>query len=248
MQDKVISLKQIASTLKQHLVMILMLTVCVGGVGAAIGHWFIQPEYESSALLLVNQKASGTSNDRYNQVQVDLQLINTYKDIITQPVILAEAAADLQATTPYNDSAAMLKKSLTVTNNDASQVVKLTAKAHSAKEAQAIANAVAGVFQNKITTIMANARNVSVIANAELAGGPVAPSTLIAAAVGALSGLFLGIGLAFVLRVRDRSIRDLDFITKTVGIPVLGSITDIPPKAMAFNQAMVDFNPSKEDA
>jgi Capsular polysaccharide biosynthesis protein len=49
------------------------------------------PKYTATTQLLVNQKNENNANGQaYNNQQADIQVINTYKDIITSPVILKE--------------------------------------------------------------------------------------------------------------------------------------------------------------
>ncbi|MCP9380658.1 YveK family protein, partial [Lacticaseibacillus paracasei] len=56
---------------------------------------FIAPKYESDTSLLVNRKQQEDPNMQWNAQQADIQIINTYKDIITRPVVLQAVADDL---------------------------------------------------------------------------------------------------------------------------------------------------------
>ena len=54
------------------------------------------PKYTATTQLLVNQKNENNANGQaYNNQQADIQVINTYKDIITSPVILKETKKEL---------------------------------------------------------------------------------------------------------------------------------------------------------
>jgi capsular polysaccharide biosynthesis protein len=164
-------------------------------------------------------------------------MINTYKDIITQPVILDQAAKDLHKSGQFSGTAADLAESLTISNNQNSQVVKVTAQATSPYVARDIANAVTHVFQSKITKIMANAKNVSIISQAKLNKGKVSPRPMLNLAVGLLAGLVIGILLAFIRELTDTTVKAPEFITDTLNLPLLGSISDMDERNMQFGRA-----------
>lgn len=237
MEDDVISLGQVFNTLRKHITMIIIFAF--GGllVSAGITYFVMTPKYNSSALILVNQKDSTNAAMQYNAVQTDLQMINTYKDIITEPVILDKAAKDLNKSGRFHGTADDLKDALTISNSQNSQVVNVTAKATSPYVARDIANAVTKVFQQKITKIMSNAKNVSIISEAKLDTQAVSPRKTINLAIGLLAGLVIGILLAFVRELTDKTVKAPDFITDVVGLPLLGTIYNIEGRNLKFGQA-----------
>ena len=236
MEDDVISLGQVFRTLKKHLTMIIALTL--GGIiiAAGVTYFAMTPKYNSSSMILVNQKTNDAAQ-QYNQVQTDLQMINTYKDIITKPVILDEAAKELNKSGKFDGTAGDLEAALTISNNENSQVVNVTAEATSPYVARDIVNVVTKVFQRKITKIMSNAKNVSIVSTGKLNTHQVSPRALINLAVGALAGLVLGVLLAFIRELTDKTVKDPVFITDVLELPLLGSITDIGSKDMRFGEA-----------
>lgn len=232
MDDEVINLGQIFNILRKHLLMILTLT-CIGGVIAAAATYFIlEPKYESSSLILVNRKES-SANAQLQQVQTDLQMINTYKDIITKPVILDQAQKNLEKA---NYVVGDLQDMITLTNNQNSQVVSVNAKASDPYLARAIVNEVVTVFKSKLTTIMNNAKNVSVISKGTLNKKPVSPRNMINIAIGFIVGAVLGTLLAFIRELTDKTVKDTTFITETLGMPLLGTITNMERNEMKMGQ------------
>lgn len=77
---------------KEHILSILIWTIGLGIIGFALAEFVIQPKYTSTAQILVNQKRDKDPNAIYNAQQADVQMINTYKDIITSPVVLNDAS------------------------------------------------------------------------------------------------------------------------------------------------------------
>ena len=73
--------------------------ILLGLLGMFIAYFgaktFIAPKYSASTSMLVNRKQDNNPNMQLNAQQADIQIIKTYKDIITRPVILREVADDL---------------------------------------------------------------------------------------------------------------------------------------------------------
>lgn len=233
MDNEVISLGQIFSILKKHLLAILV-AVCAGGaLAVAMTFLIMQPKYESTAMVLVNRKQT-TSAGQYNDLQTDLQMINTYKDIITKDVVLDQVRKNLNKQGIVVGTEPELASEISVTNNTNSQVMSLSAKADDPYTAQSIVNETAKVFRNKITKIMTNAKNVSVISHGTLNKNAVSPRWQLNIVIGLVSGMGIGILFSFLLELTDRTIKDPAFITETLQLPLLGTITNIDPQNMTL--------------
>ena len=77
-----ISLKELLATLKERLVMIILITMTAGLVSGVVSYFFLTPIYQASTQMLVNQAKSEQSLYSPSEVQTNLQLINTYNVII----------------------------------------------------------------------------------------------------------------------------------------------------------------------
>jgi capsular polysaccharide biosynthesis protein len=231
MDDEVISLGQILSILRKHLIALIVAT-CAGGVlAAAVTYLIMQPKYESTAMVLVNRKQT-TQAGQYNDLQTDLQMINTYKDILTKDVVMKPVHANLIKKGVVVGSASQLAKSISVTNNQNSQVMSVTAKADDPYTARAVANETVDVFRAKITSIMTNAKNVTIISRGTLNKDAVSPRKKLNILIGLLAGLVIGVLYAFLRELTDRTVKDPAFITDTLDLPLLGTLTDIDPQNM----------------
>lgn len=90
-----IDLSRLWSVFKRSFIaMVILGILCM--VAAYFGaKTFIVPKYEADTSLLVNRKQDNDPNMQLNAQQADVQIINTYKDIITRPVVLQAVASDL---------------------------------------------------------------------------------------------------------------------------------------------------------
>ena len=153
-------------------------------------------------------------------------MISTYKDIITSPTILNSVSKKM-ANDGYQTSAGQLKKEISISNQQNSQVFTVTVKTNNPALAADAANTIANVFKDKVIKIM-NVNNVTILSKAVENPRPVSPKVLVNTVLGALCGIILGIVLAFVFDGLDRTISDETFITEELGLNELGIISEIP--------------------
>ncbi|MFF2286135.1 YveK family protein [Peribacillus butanolivorans] len=221
--EETISIKDIFQTLKKRWKLITLLTLIAALISGAISYFLLTPVYESSTLILVNQKQSKNQLDS-TQIRSNIDIINTYSVIIKSPAILDKVIDDLE----LEQSVDQLSQKITINSQENSQVFSLTVQDSNPSKAVEIANAVSGTFEKEIKDIM-NVDNVSVFAKAEVKENPtpVKPSPLLNIAIAVVVGLMAGIGLAFLLEYMDNTIRDEKDIETLLDLPLLGSIQKI---------------------
>lgn len=225
--EQTISLMQIVGILRKHVKLIAITTVVVF-VAAFFATFFIMtPKYEATTEILVNRKLSSTDQSaQLQQVQADVQMISTYKDIITSPTVLASVNRTLASYPGYPGSQAAIKDALTISNETNSQVFSVTAKATDGVTAAAIANETAKVFKKKVVKMM-SINNVSIVSKAHAVNTPVSPKKSLNLLIGLVAGLLLGVVLAFLREVTDRTVKTEDFLTDDLGLTSLGIISEI---------------------
>ena len=82
---------------RKHIKMLIIWTLLAGILGFVVAQFVVVPKYTATTEILVNQKHTNDNNGQaYNNQQADIQMINTYKDIITNQVILSKASKQLK--------------------------------------------------------------------------------------------------------------------------------------------------------
>lgn len=100
--DNVIDLGRLWLIVRRNWTFMLALGVIFGGVAFGVSKFVVHPQYSSSAALLVNRKQAGSQQGlQLGDQQADVQIINTYKDIITRPIILNTVVNNL--TKPHKE-------------------------------------------------------------------------------------------------------------------------------------------------
>lgn len=91
--DNTIDLTQLLQLCRRHIWALILWSIGLALVGWGIANFVISPKYTSSAQILVNQKSNKNDpNTAYITQQANMQLVNTYKDIVTSHVILQDAS------------------------------------------------------------------------------------------------------------------------------------------------------------
>lgn len=232
--EETISLQDLFKTLKKRLGMITLLTILAITIAGVVSFLVLTPIYESSTQILVNQEKTDATQAINQNIQADLQLINTYSVIIKSPAILDQVQNELN----LDMTVEQLNNKITVNTAENSQVVNVTVQDEDPAQAVDIANMTASVFETEIKNLM-NVDNVSVLSPAVLKDNPspVAPNPMLNMAIAAVIGLMLGVGIAFLLEYLDTTIKNDQDIEDVLGIPLLGIISPIQEKADLQEQA-----------
>lgn len=219
--EEEISLSELFTTLKKRLSMIISLGLIGLIVAAGFTFFIATPLYNATTQILVNRTTESAEGLQLTDINTNVQMINTYKDIIKGPVILNEVQEILET----NLTTTELSNKIEITTQENSQVFSLTVTDESPYEASEAANAVANTFQSEIGNIM-NVENVTIISEAVPNTNQISPNNLLNLAIGLLIGLMLGVGSAFLSEFMDKSVRDERFITD-LGWSVLGSVSEM---------------------
>jgi capsular polysaccharide biosynthesis protein len=222
--EETISLKDIARTLRKRLRLIALIAAIAVAVSGIISYFILTPVYQASTQMLVNQKSSEQPVLDPNQIRTNVEMINTYKQIIQSPAILDIVVEELN----LQQSTDTLKSKITVSSEQNSQVFNLTVEDEDPAQAVKLANAISETFSTEVTGLM-NVDNVKILAPAVLTDNPspINPKPLLNIAIALVVGLMAGVGIAFLLEYMDNTIKTEEDIQNILGLPVLGAIPKI---------------------
>lgn len=212
-----LDLSKFITAIKKNWKLVLLLPIIFMLISVLITTFLMKPEYEANTQVLVNQKEKN-SELMAQEVQSNIQLVNTYSEILKSPRILDEVA---KKNKKY--SASDIKGMLTVTTQAESQILNVNVENGSKKDAEKVANDIANVFSDKMPDIM-NVDNVSVLSSAKGTASKVSPNLLLNLAIGLILGLVLSLIVIVLKEMFDKRIRTEEDIEKELNIPVLGSI------------------------
>ena len=77
-----IDLLEVLNAVRQHLLAVILATVILAAAGFGVSKFLITPQYEASALMIVNTRQDITSNVTSDQINSATKLVSTYSIII----------------------------------------------------------------------------------------------------------------------------------------------------------------------
>ncbi|QIH77972.1 capsule biosynthesis protein CapA [Macrococcoides canis] len=223
--EEVIDISKVLNLLKRNWKFIVGLSLLGALIAAAISFFLIKPTYSASTQILVNSNGDNSQLELQAN-QTDLQLINTYNEIIKSPVILDKVAKNLNTTKN-------LASNISVSNSTQSKVITINATAKNYKDAAKIVNETARVFSKEVGKIM-KTDNVTVLTKADenLKASPVKPKPLINTLIGLILGLLLALALTLLNNILDKRVKSEEDVQEILGIPVIGMIPHFDEKTL----------------
>ncbi|MBY0214421.1 MULTISPECIES: YveK family protein [Priestia] len=191
--EETISLRDFFGVLKKRYKLIITLAVLPALISAIISYFVLTPTYEVSTQILVNQKKDSNIVEP-NQIQTNVDMINTYSEIVKSPTILEKAIKELNLPYSVNE----LSHKISVKSQENSQVFYLVVTDSNPTKAAKIANGVSGIFKNEVKSVM-NLDNITIFAKANDQVPPTGPNKLFNVFIALIIGLIVGIGLTIIL-------------------------------------------------
>ncbi|MEB8305371.1 YveK family protein [Staphylococcus xylosus] len=216
--ESTIDLTKILEILRKNMKVLIILSLLGLVISAIISFFFLDEKYQASTQVLVNQKESDTQM-MAQEVQSNIQLVNTYSEIVKSPRILDKVSKELNR--KYSSSE--ISNMLTVNNQAESQLLNIAIESKSGNDSEKVANKISEVFSEEVPDIM-NVDNVSVLSTADDTAKQVAPKTVVNLIIGLITGLILALLIIFIKEMIDKRIKSEEDVENELEIPVLGSI------------------------
>ena len=227
--EETISLKEIFDILKKHVAAILI-SMFAGLALASVATFFIiTPKYNSQAQLIVKLPRTDATNA--GDVNTNLLMINTYKDMITGDLVMSTVKDRLESEYDLDKTVSELKGAIQVQQSQNSQMFSIVATDTKPVDAEHIANTTAKVFQENAKDVL-DVDKISIISNAQASMTPVSPNNKLNLAIGLVIGMMVGVGLAFLLELLDRNVKDSRFVAANLGFTILGSVPQMTDKEL----------------
>ena len=218
--ENTLDLSKLIEILKRKWKLLIMIPILFMIIALLVTLFLMKPQYQANTQVLVNQKEKN-SELMAQEVQSNIQLVNTYSEIIKSPRILDEVA---KKENQYTSSD--IKNMLVVNTQADSQILNINIKNNNKQKAEKVANDIATVFSKKMPSIM-NVDNVSVLSKANGTATKVSPKLYVNIVIGLVIGLLLALGIIILNELLDKRIRNEEDVKSELDIPVLGSIPKI---------------------
>lgn len=108
--EETISINEVIKVLRKHLMTIFISTLAGLAIASLATFFIFTPKFSSQAQLIVTLPQSSTTNA--NDVNINLQMINTYKDMIISDLVLTEVKERLETEDHVSMSAEKIKNAI----------------------------------------------------------------------------------------------------------------------------------------
>ncbi len=210
---------------------LIVLAAFLGGVAFFVYTlFFITPQYQSTALLYVNNSSLDIGSTKVNITSGDISasssLIDTYVVILKSRTTLERAIDELAIPYAYDE----LVKKVSGGSEGNTPVFKITVTDASPEMAATICNGLVEIMVDKNSGIsgIVEGSSVSVVDYAVVPRKASSPSYMKNTAIGMLLGVVLACGVVILRSLMDSTIRDEEFLLeKYKDIPLLSTIPDL---------------------
>lgn len=216
-----IDLLEVLEVVRQHILIIVLVTVIAAAAGFGFSRFVMVPQYEASALMIVNTRQDTTANVTSDQINSATKLVSTYSIIIKSDTVLQQVISNLGLTLTYDQ----LKERVTVSAVDDTQVMQITVRSDNPEWARQVCEQITTISPNVILESV-EAGSVKLISQAAVTPEPVSPNVMRNTAIAALLGLVASIGIVVLRELLDNKIKSEDDVRKYLDLPVVGVIPD----------------------
>lgn len=216
-----IDLLEVLAVVRQHILIIVLVTVVAAVAGFGISRFVMVPQYEASALMIVNTRQDVTSNVTSDQITSATKLVSTYSIIIKSDTVLQQVINNLGLSLTYGQ----LKSRVTVSAVDDTQVMQITVRSDNPEWARQVCEQITMISPDVILESV-EAGSVKLISQAAVTPNPVSPNVNKNTAMAGLLGLVASIGIIVLRELLDNKIKNEEDVRKYLDLPVVGVIPD----------------------
>ena len=175
--------------------------------------------YKSQTSLVLTRAGDSTGSITQNDISLNKNLVATYREIIKSRRILSNVISNLNLDITEKE----LSDKVSVTSSNDTELIVISVVDKDSKLARDIANEIAKVFKEEITTIY-NIENISIVDVAIKAKDAYNVNPLKQYVIGVGSGFLIGSLIITVMFYFDDSIKKPEDIEEKVGLSVLSTV------------------------
>lgn len=219
--EETIDLREYFFILKKKMWLIAMSAIICGLISGIISFFVLEPVYEANTSLIVNKEVDNemtqmSTSDDLNFVQ---KLAVTYGEIIKSRTVITSTIERLDLDMTYEE----LSGSVSVTNVDSTQIIKISVQNTNPTTAARICNTIPQIFATEAERVV-KASGVEVIDKAIIPENPIKPNKMMNIAIAMVLGVMGSVFVIFLLEALNTKIKEPKDIEEKLGIPVYGII------------------------
>ncbi|OZC75174.1 hypothetical protein CH251_10355 [Rhodococcus sp. 06-462-5] len=205
---------------------IVALATAIGVAGGYAYTFFTTPQYQACARLFVTTEGGSSVGEAYQNNLFSQERVSSYAGLATSTQVAQRAVDQLQ----LQESAAELRSRITATPIEKTVLLDLCATDADPEVAQALTNAVAGQLTQVVQELETSQRGgnpaagATIVDQGDVPSAPIGMGLFVTLGLGGAIGFVLGLALALLRGLVDRSIRDRPRAEDVSGRVVLGGL------------------------
>lgn len=221
-----INLLKLVKALWNKSLAIVLTAAIAGAVALGCTLLFVTPLYRAEALMYVNSSDISVGGTKVSISQGELtaaqSLIKTYAVILSTRTTLNDVIGQSGVSYQYEE----LKEMISAESVNGTEVFSVTVTSPNPQEAELLANTIARVLPEKISSIV-EGTSARIVDYAVVPAEKFSPSLTKNTLLGALVGFVLACAIIVVSELMDEQIHDSEYLVQTYEIPVLAVIPDL---------------------
>lgn len=219
-QEEEISIVDLLGVIRSKLVQIAIVGVVFAVVAYVFSAFFINPVYESNAVLIITNRTDSSGGSITNdEITSAKNLASVYSIIIKSNNVMGNVVNNLS----LDIAPESLAKKVTVSAVDSTQVIRVSVRDTDKKAALRYTQEIVNVAPDIIVELV-GAGSVGVVSTPQLPTSPVSPNVRMNTLAGFALGIILSVGIIFVRHFLDRTYSLPENVEDDLGLPVIGII------------------------
>ncbi|WP_314066415.1 Wzz/FepE/Etk N-terminal domain-containing protein [uncultured Vagococcus sp.] len=182
---------------RRYIIFVLSLTLLGGIIAGAVTFYLLAPKYSSRTQVLIALPEKTESSVQIEDVNVNLQMVDTYKSLILGDLVLSKTLENLQSETKTKVTTKELLESLSITQDENSMLLNIKATYTDPKIAEQIARIITRVFQETVRE-MINSNEIILTSEAKQNNIPFFPNNALNILIGLILGFMISIGMVVI--------------------------------------------------
>lgn len=215
-----IDLSRLFNEIKKKMKFIVLLAFIGAILGFVVTTMFMTKKYASSADIYPKTNTTDTGTLDYNSLTANSKMVNNYMAIIQGDSVLDEVTKTLKLEDRGEN---FVKKSLSVTNETNTEIIKITATTDDPQLSKDIVDETVQQFISYVKDKI-DVKNIMILNQAKVEKTPVSPSVKMNVVIGALLGIVVSGGIVVLRFLLDKRLHTKDDVESYLEIPVLAEV------------------------
>lgn len=217
-QELGIDIQELAYVLWKKIGILLLCTIIGAGVTGVYTKLFVTPQYQSSAMIYIY---GSTASFNSSKLTLSSELTEDYTTLAKSREVM-EGVIDKMG---FDCTTQELASAISVSHDENSSILMMTATNSDPKVAADIANSVADETAERISEVM-NIDKPSTVEDAVVSSSPVSPNLLKNVLIGAFAGLVIAAGVVVLSFLKDDTIKTADDVAHYLDTTLLACLPE----------------------